>query len=189
MRLVAPRRRSAQPDEPGERPQLSIQDEPLEFAADRREQLSRRSNRWLPERTCRIEADIQASVPGDVQLGDAIRLQSVFSNLLGNAVKFTPPGGIGALGTGAGAGEVCIVRAGYRPRHTERLSGRRIFEKFHRVHRQWHNSTAAGTGPWPAHRAGDRRTLSAGASNSKARRAAVLISGRSCLSAKRLKHP
>lgn len=89
----------------------------------------------------RIDARVPATVPS--VLGDPDRVRSIFSNLLGNAVKFTPEGGTVTLELAAGDGTVVI---------TVRDTGigipadqhDRIFQKFFRVRRP--GSQIAGTG-------------------------------------------
>jgi signal transduction histidine kinase len=43
------------------------------------------------ERSCRLEADVESKLPN--AMADPARILQVLSNLVGNAIKFTPPGG------------------------------------------------------------------------------------------------
>jgi len=79
--------------------------------------------------TRKVNLDLQASeVPLPV-MGDSGRLQQVVSNLLSNALKFTPPGGVVSVATGADAESAwCEVRDSGEGISAEFLP--HIFEKF-----------------------------------------------------------
>jgi two-component system phosphate regulon sensor histidine kinase PhoR len=74
-----------------------------------------------------------------------MRLQSTIANLLGNAVKFTPEGGLVELDLGMDdGGFVLSIRdsgPGIAEEHLER-----IFEKFYRVPRPGRPTTGTGLG-------------------------------------------
>lgn len=75
-----------------------------------------------------LEADWPDALP--LIVGDALRIQQVLSNLLSNALKFTPPGGRIRLSAALLGNEVCFTVAdtgiGIDPAHHERL-----FERFY----------------------------------------------------------
>lgn len=83
-------------------------------------------------KTLRVEASLQPELPSFH--GDALRLQSALTNLLANAVKFTPEGGQVRLELGVHNGEIRLaVRdtgLGIPEEHLDR-----IFQKFYRVPR------------------------------------------------------
>ncbi|MDQ2805840.1 MAG: response regulator [Chloroflexota bacterium] len=70
--------------------------------------------------------------PALLLLGDAHRLEQVFTNLIGNAIKYSPAGGpiTIALRADAGAAEVCVQDVGIGVPETDQA---RIFEQFGRA--------------------------------------------------------
>jgi len=95
------------------------------------------------DKSHRIEATLPLiAVPF---LGDPIQLQSIFSNLLTNAVKFTPDGGIINLGLSVHNHEVWITvednGPGIPPAHRHK-----VFERFHRIYRQGISQEGTGLG-------------------------------------------
>ena len=80
--------------------------------------------------------------------GDPVRLAQVFSNLLNNAAKYTPPGGRVAGELAARRRRHAVVeRARHRHRHSRRTCSSRIFDMFAQV---------SGTAQGGAGRAGHR---------------------------------
>jgi PAS domain S-box-containing protein len=79
--------------------------------------------------TRKVNLDVQVSdVPLPV-MGDSVRLQQVVSNLLSNALKFTPASGVVSVATGSDSGTVyCEVRDSGEGISAEFLP--HIFEKF-----------------------------------------------------------
>jgi signal transduction histidine kinase len=77
--------------------------------------------------------------------GDPVRLEQVFTNILGNAAKYTPPGGHVVVESGAARGEARVrVRDdghGIEPRDLDR-----IFGEFTRVVRPVHDPGGLGIG-------------------------------------------
>lgn len=65
-------------------------------------------------------------------LGDARRLAQVLSNLIGNALKFTPPGGAVAVRVTAGEG-VATLRVADTGAGIEAAEIPRVFERFHQA--------------------------------------------------------
>ncbi|MGW3039829.1 sensor histidine kinase [Kitasatospora sp. NPDC001159] len=66
-------------------------------------------------------------------LGDEARLRQVVTNLVGNAVKHTPPGTPVRIGVGGGADGVCLLEvADSGPGLTEEQA-QRVFDRFYRV--------------------------------------------------------
>jgi signal transduction histidine kinase len=77
--------------------------------------------------------------------GDTLRLQSVMTNLLGNALKFTPAGGHIRLGLQVLDGSICLEVSDDGPgipADQEQL----IFKRFHRVYRPGSSATGTGLG-------------------------------------------
>ena len=90
-----------------------------------------------------LVASIQPELP-DFN-GDAMRLQSTVTNLLGNAVKFSAEGGLVQLVLGMDKGEIDLsihdTGPGIAEEHLDR-----IFEKFYRVPRPGRPITGTGLG-------------------------------------------
>ncbi len=80
------------------------------------------------------EAPISLDLPADLPLvrADAAQLERVFSNLLDNAVKFSPDGVPVRIAGGSGAGKV-TVRVTNGGEGVPRSRRRQIFEPFVRV--------------------------------------------------------
>jgi len=91
----------------------------------------------------RVETDIADSLPAFN--GDAVRLLSVFTNLLGNAVKFTPAGGTVRLELGLSGGTIRIMVQDTGP-GIPADQHKMIFEKFHRVYRRGASTSGTGLG-------------------------------------------
>jgi two-component system, sensor histidine kinase and response regulator len=90
-----------------------------------------------------LEAALAPSTP--LFVADAIRLHSVFTNLLGNAVKFTPAGGTVRLILDDSHGDIRIVVQDTGP-GIPADQQKKIFEKFHRVYRRGSSATGTGLG-------------------------------------------
>lgn len=89
----------------------------------------------------RIESHLAADLP--VFRGDPIRLQSIFTNLLSNSVKFTPAGGTIRVHLDLFKEAIRLVVADTGP-GIPADQHELIFEKFHRVYRR--GASTAGTG-------------------------------------------
>jgi signal transduction histidine kinase len=81
-----------------------------------------------------IALQVDAGAPGDAPLiveGDASRLRQVLNNLIGNALRYTPPGGTIALHAAQDAGHVTLSVADTGPGIPDRDLPH-IFERFYR---------------------------------------------------------
>lgn len=120
--------------------QLSMEPEPQDAARLVGEAVS-----ILADLAAQQSLSLENSVPADLPpvLADRRRLLQVFSNLLGNAVKFTPAGGRVELRARAEESHVCFAVAdsggGIPPEHLAR-----VFESFWKSERG--NPTGAGLG-------------------------------------------
>jgi signal transduction histidine kinase len=72
-----------------------------------------RANRLISEASVQVEVDVSEHLPS--VLADPARVLQVFSNVVGNAIKFTPAGGLIRLGAKAGDAEVCFSVADTGP--------------------------------------------------------------------------
>lgn len=91
-----------------------------------------------------LAVDLPASRPGPVARIDPDRLREVLGNLLDNALRHTPAGGIVSVAIRGGDEgtsteiEVTDTGAGFEPEHAEQL--------FHRFHRESADSSGSGLG-------------------------------------------
>jgi two-component system phosphate regulon sensor histidine kinase PhoR len=90
-----------------------------------------------------LEHDVPATVP--LVRGDAARLGQVLVNLLHNAVKFSPDGGVVTVGVRVDDGEVVTSVADHGV-GIPRAAQARIFERFYKVDRARVRGEAGGTG-------------------------------------------
>ncbi|GIV81268.1 MAG: hypothetical protein KatS3mg051_0622 [Anaerolineae bacterium] len=93
------------------------------------------------------QLDLVLSIPPDLPrvLGDGDRLAQVFTNLLDNAIKHTPPGGTVTLSAAATRGGVTVtVRDTGEGIPPEDLS--RIFERFYQVDKSRRRDAESGLG-------------------------------------------
>ncbi|MEU9076269.1 HAMP domain-containing sensor histidine kinase [Kitasatospora sp. NPDC048538] len=101
-----------------------------------------------PTRPVALTGPSGAGSPGAAPvLGDEARLRQVVTNLVGNAVKHTPPGTPVRIGVG-GAGGVCLLEvADAGPGLTEEQA-QQVFDRFYRVDasRSRHDGGGAGLG-------------------------------------------
>ncbi|MDH6703766.1 two-component system OmpR family sensor kinase [Kitasatospora sp. MAA19] len=101
-----------------------------------------------PTRPVALTGPSGTGAPGAAPvLGDEARLRQVVTNLVGNAVKHTPPGTPVRIGVG-GAGGVCLLEvADAGPGLTEGQA-QRVFDRFYRVDasRSRHDGGGAGLG-------------------------------------------
>jgi signal transduction histidine kinase len=90
----------------------------------------------------RLQENLAVSV---VCTGDADRLSQVFTNLVDNAIKFTPAGGVVTLSLDAknGAAQVLVADSGIGIAPEDQ---RRIFERFFQADRSRHSSSGRGAG-------------------------------------------
>jgi two-component system sensor histidine kinase KdpD len=95
----------------------------------------------------RTSHPIEFAVPADLPLvrADAAQLGRVFSNLIENAVKYSPPAEPVRITAGAGAGRV-TVRVIDRGRGIPSAERTRVFEPFYRVRGTGGAGAAAGSG-------------------------------------------
>ncbi|MFJ7245675.1 sensor histidine kinase [Kitasatospora sp. NPDC098652] len=87
-----------------------------------------------PSRPVALTGPAGSGAPGAAPvLGDEARLRQVVTNLVGNAVKHTPPGTPVRIGVGGGADGVCLLEvADAGPGLTEEQA-QRVFDRFYRV--------------------------------------------------------
>jgi two-component system OmpR family sensor kinase len=101
-----------------------------------------------PSRPVSLTGPGGTGAPGAAQvLGDEARLRQVVSNLVGNAVKHTPPGTAVRIGVGMVDGSCRLEVADSGPGLTENQA-QRVFERFYRVDasRSRHDGGGAGLG-------------------------------------------
>ncbi|MFD8083719.1 sensor histidine kinase [Kitasatospora sp. NPDC059722] len=102
-----------------------------------------------PTRPVALTGPAGTGAPGAAPvLGDEARLRQVVTNLVGNAVKHTPPGTPVRIGVGGGPGGVCLLEvADAGPGLTEDQA-LQVFERFYRVDasRSRHDGGGAGLG-------------------------------------------
>ncbi|MER6300289.1 HAMP domain-containing sensor histidine kinase [Kitasatospora sp. NPDC001539] len=87
-----------------------------------------------PSRPVALTGPSGTGAPGAAPvLGDEARLRQVVTNLVGNAVKHTPPGTPVRIGVGGGADGTCLLEvADAGPGLTEEQA-QRVFDRFYRV--------------------------------------------------------
>lgn len=90
-----------------------------------------------------VEIVLETPKPSIAFLGDPVRLQSLMTNLLGNAVKFSPPGGTVAMTFNLPSGGIAFSVQDEGPGIPEEALSA-IFDKFHRVQRP--SNFVEGTG-------------------------------------------
>lgn len=78
-------------------------------------------------------------------LGDRAALATLLNNLLGNAIKYTPPGGLIALNTWARGGAVVLEVMDNGPGIPQGQHAR-VFDRFYRLGGDRHNSQTPGCG-------------------------------------------
>ncbi|MEV7021739.1 HAMP domain-containing sensor histidine kinase [Kitasatospora sp. NPDC093558] len=102
-----------------------------------------------PTRPVALTGPAGTGAPGAAPvLGDEARLRQVVTNLVGNAVKHTPPGTPVRIGVGGGPDGVCLLEvADAGPGLTEEQA-LRVFDRFYRVDasRSRHDGGGAGLG-------------------------------------------
>ncbi|MEU8514549.1 HAMP domain-containing sensor histidine kinase [Kitasatospora sp. NPDC048722] len=102
-----------------------------------------------PTRPVALTGPAGTGAPGAAPvLGDEARLRQVVTNLVGNAVKHTPPGTPVRIGVGGAPGGVCLLEvADAGPGLTEDQA-LQVFERFYRVDpsRSRHDGGGAGLG-------------------------------------------
>ncbi|WP_031074773.1 sensor histidine kinase [Streptomyces sp. NRRL WC-3742] len=100
-----------------------------------------------PSRPVALTGPAGTGVPAAAPvLGDEARLRQVVTNLVGNAVKHTPPGTPVRIGVGSGVGGVCLLEvADAGPGLTEDQA-RRVFDRFYRVDASRSRDNGGGAG-------------------------------------------
>jgi two-component system, cell cycle sensor histidine kinase PleC len=92
-----------------------------------------------------IESRLEQSIP--TVKGDAAKLRQVFSNLISNAIKFTPPGGtvtIEAKGLPGGGAEVLVRDTGLGMTREEVAVALTPFAQIDSSHSRWREGTGLG---------------------------------------------
>ncbi|MFE9429069.1 sensor histidine kinase [Kitasatospora sp. NPDC006697] len=79
-------------------------------------------------------------------LGDEARLRQVVTNLVGNAVKHTPPGTPVRIGVGLRPGGVCVLEVADSGPGLTRDQAERVFERFYRVDASRSRQDGGGAG-------------------------------------------
>ncbi|WP_308271520.1 HAMP domain-containing sensor histidine kinase [Kitasatospora sp. SUK 42] len=100
-----------------------------------------------PSRPVALTGPSGTGAPGAAPvLGDEARLRQVVTNLVGNAVKHTPPGTPVRIGVGGGADGVCLLEvADSGPGLTEEQA-QRVFDRFFRVDASRSRDNGGGAG-------------------------------------------
>ncbi|WP_316522071.1 sensor histidine kinase [Kitasatospora brasiliensis] len=100
-----------------------------------------------PSRPVSLTGPTGSGAPGAAPvIGDEARLRQVVTNLVGNAVKHTPPGTPVRIGVGAGPGGICLLEvADSGPGLTEEQA-QRVFDRFFRVDASRSRDNGGGAG-------------------------------------------